>query len=205
VKPPLTLATANPGKVRELRALLAETDYEIGTLADHPGLVLPPEGAESYAANARHKAMAASAAARTVALADDSGLEVDALAGRPGAASARYGGPGLDDAGRVARLLAELGDTPRRTARFRCVVAAAAPWAEVALAGGVLEGEILRAPRGHGGFGYDPVFWVPALGRTLAELSPDDKHRVSHRGRAVAQVRPVLEAWAARAREARRA
>jgi XTP/dITP diphosphohydrolase len=199
VKPSLVLATANPGKVRELTALLAGAGYRIGTLADHPGLTLPPEGADSYADNARRKAVAAAAATGAVALADDSGLEVDALGGRPGATAARYGGPGLDDAGRVRRLLAELGNAARRTARFRAVVAVAAPWDEVVLAEGVLEGELLRAPRGHGGFGYDPVFLVPELGRTLAELSPEDKDRVSHRGRAVAGVRPALARWAARA------
>jgi XTP/dITP diphosphohydrolase len=202
VKPRLTLATANPDKARELRALLADTGYEVVALADHPGLVLPPEGAQSYAANARQKAVAVATGAGTVALADDSGIEVDALGGRPGVASARYGGPGLDDTGRVDRLLAELaalGDTARRTARFRCVVALAAPWADVVLAEGVLEGELARAPRGHGGFGYDPVFVVPDLGRTLAELRPEDKDRLSHRGRAIARVRPVLARWAARA------
>ena len=196
MRPRLTLATANAAKARELRALLAGTGYEIRTLGDHPGLALPPEGETSYAENARRKAEVVVAAVGTIALADDSGLEVDVLGGRPGLASARYGGPGLDDAARVARLLAEVGAEVGAarpcTARFRCVVALAAPWGEVVTVEGVLEGELVRAPRGVGGFGYDPVFLVPELGRTLAELPPDEKHRVSHRGRAVALVRPTL-------------
>lgn len=203
MRPRLTLATANAAKARELRALLAGTGYEIRTLGDHPGLALPPEGEASYAENARRKAEVVAAAVGTIALADDSGLEVDVLGGRPGLASARYGGPGLDDAARVARLLAEVGaevGTARPCmARFRCVVALAAPWGEVVTVEGVLEGELTRAPRGVGGFGYDPVFLVPELGRTLAELPPDEKHRVSHRGRAVALARPTLERWACRA------
>jgi len=207
VRPRLTLATANAAKARELRALLAGMGYEIRTLGDHPGLALPPEGETSYAENARRKAEVVAAAVGTIALADDSGLEVDVLGGRPGLASARYGGPGLDDAARAARLLAEVGAeigaevaaARSCTARFRCVVALAAPWGEVVTVEGVLEGELVRAPRGVGGFGYDPVFLVPELGRTLAELPPDEKHRVSHRGRAVALARPILERWAGRA------
>lgn len=203
MRPRLTLATANAAKAWELRALLAGTGYEIRTLGDHPGLALPPEGETSYAENARRKAEVVAAAVGTIALADDSGLEVDVLGGRPGLASARYGGPGLDDAARVARLLAEVGAEVGAarscTARFRCAVALAAPWGEVVTVEGVLEGELTRAPRGVGGFGYDPVFLVPELGRTLAELPPDEKHRVSHRGRAVALARPTLERWACRA------
>jgi XTP/dITP diphosphohydrolase len=199
VRPRLTLATANAAKARELRALLAGTGYEIRTLGDHPGLALPPEGETSYAENARRKAEAVATAVGTIALADDSGLEVDVLGGRPGPASARYGGAGLDDAARVARLLAQVGAARSCTARFRCVVALAAPWGDVVTVEGVLEGELVRTSRGVGGFGYDPVFLVPELGRTLAELPPDEKHRVSHRGRAVALARPILERWACRA------
>ena len=197
--PRLVLATANPGKVGELTGLLAGLGYEIRSLADHRGIELPPEGAESYAANARAKARAAAAGTGAVAVGDDSGLEVDALEGRPGVASARYGGPGLTDAERAARLLAELADTGRRTARFRCALALAAPWGAEALVEGVAEGELAHAPRGDGGFGYDPIFLLPALGRTFAELSPADKDEWSHRGRAARAARPILVAWAARA------
>lgn len=196
--PRLVLATANPAKVSEFRALLGDLGYEIRSVRDYPGLTLPPEGDASYAENARAKARATATATGATALADDSGLEVDALGGRPGVASARYGGPGLTDAQRVAGLLAEVAGAATRTARFRCVLALVAPWGEEATVEGVVEGVLADRPRGGGGFGYDPVFLVPALGRTFAELDPAEKHRQSHRGRAVAAARPVLERWARR-------
>jgi XTP/dITP diphosphohydrolase len=199
VTPRLVVATANPAKAREFRALLDGLGYEVRSLADYPGVALPPEGSESYAANARAKAHAALAATGRVAVGDDSGLEVDALGGRPGVASARYGGPGLTDAERVVRLLGELPATAPRTARFRCVLALAAPWGADAVVEGVVEGVLTEAPRGHGGFGYDPIFLVPALGRTFAELAEEEKARVSHRGRAVAAAGPILRAWAEQA------
>lgn len=197
--PRLVLATANAAKAGEFRTLLDGVGYEIQTVRDYPDLRLPPEGDQSYADNARAKAQAAVAATRAVALGDDSGLEVEALGGRPGVASARYGGLGLTDGERVERLLAEVAGAPSRAARFRCVLALAAPWGEEAVVEGVVEGVLAERPRGAGGFGYDPIFVVPALGRTLAELSPADKHRLSHRGRAVAAARPVLERWRGRA------
>lgn len=128
------------------------------------------------------------------AIADDSGLEVDALGGAPGVRSARYGGPGLDDAGRVARLLDALRDVPddRRTARFRCVIALVERDGRERIAEGVVEGVIVSAPRGTAGFGYDPVFLYPPLGRTFAELTEQEKARASHRGRAVAALRRLL-------------
>jgi XTP/dITP diphosphohydrolase len=129
-----------------------------------------------------------------LALADDSGLEVDALGGEPGLRSARYGGPGLDDAARCQRLLDALAHVPapRRTARFRCVIALVDPAGPEHLAEGTAEGVILGAPRGRAGFGYDPIFLSPPLGRTFAELSDAEKAEVSHRGRAVAAVRRLL-------------
>ncbi len=125
---------------------------------------------------------------------DDSGLEVDALGGGPGLRSARFGGPGLDDAGRCARLLAELDgvDEARRGARFRCVIALVDPRRGEHVVEGLADGVILTAPRGRGGFGYDPLFYYPPLGRTFAELSDDEKARVSHRGRAVEAARRLL-------------
>jgi XTP/dITP diphosphohydrolase len=197
--PQLVVATANPAKAREFRALLHGLGYEIRTLADHPGVQLPAEGATSYADNARAKARTAAGATGLVALGDDSGLEVDALGGRPGVASARYGGPGLDDAERVLRLLAELAGPATRTARFRSVLALVAPWGAEALVEGVVEGVLTEAPRGGGGFGYDPIFLVPGVGRTFGELTDEEKHRLSHRGRAVARARPILQAWATEA------
>jgi XTP/dITP diphosphohydrolase len=201
VRPRLCLATANPAKAAELRALVEpDLDAEILSLLDLPGVALPPEGETSYVDNARAKARAAADATGAIALADDSGIEVDALGGRPGVASARYGGAGLTDAERVTRLLAELAGMPRRTARFRCVLAVAAPWGAEAIFEGVVEGLLTDAPRGGGGFGYDPIFFVPEIGRTFAEIPAAEKHRWSHRGRAMADARPRLREWLGRAR-----
>lgn len=193
------MASLNPDKARELAALLADLPVEVVSLAAIPGATLPPEGAESYRANALAKARAACRRGGALALGDDSGLEVDALGGRPGVGSARYGGPGLSDAERCRRLLGELGGLPpeRRAARFRCVVALAAPDGREAVVEGAVEGRIAEAPRGRGGFGYDPVFFYPPLERTFAELEPADKHRVSHRGQALARAREVLARWLA--------
>ena len=202
-EPLLVLATANPGKAHELSGLLAGLGYRIETLAAHPGLALPPEGHVSYAENALAKARAVARGTGAVAVGDDSGLEVDGLGARPGVASARYGGPGLTDAERVTRLLAEVGPAVDRTARFRCALAVVAPWGEEAILEGVAEGVLIDAPRGAGGFGYDPIFLVPALGRTFGELSAAEKDRLSHRARAAALARPILARWAARLVEAR--
>ncbi len=199
--PRLVLATANPEKVREFRPLLGGLGYTIVSLWELSDVRLPPEGETSYADNALAKARAVTAATPAVALGDDSGLEVDALGGRPGVASARYGGPGLTGAERIARLLAELGPTRSRGARFRCAIALVAPWGEEALVEGVVDGVLTGAPRGTGGFGYDPVFLVPGLGRTFGELTDSEKERLSHRARAVAAARPILARWAARLRE----
>ena len=193
----LVLATANRAKARELRALLASIPYRVLDLTDFPSLTLPPEGTQSYAANALLKARAVAAATRTVALADDSGIEVDALGGRPGVLSARYGGEGLSDEDRCVAMLRELGDVPpeRRRARYRCVVALSTPEGRTATAEGVVEGILLDEPRGNGGFGYDPLFYYPALGATFAEVAPEAKHAVSHRGQAMALARRILLEW----------
>src|SRR3990172_11843697 len=141
------------------------------------------------------KALAYAKAGGLTALADDSGLEVDVLDGRPGALSARYAGPNRTDAERVQALLHELADVPdeRRGARFRAVIAIAQPSGRVELAEGTVEGRIARAPRGDGGFGYDPVFLLPGRGLTAAELPPAEKHAVSHRGAAARNARVILE------------
>ena len=158
---------------------------------------MPAEGDESYRANALAKARAVARPAGAFALADDSGIEVDALGGRPGVRSARYGGPRLSDPDRCATLLSELKGVPqeRRTARFRCVVALASPDGREEAVEGVVEGIITDAPQGTGGFGYDPLFFYPPLGRTFADLDPSVKNRVSHRGRALALAREVLRRW----------
>ncbi len=196
-RPRLVIASLNADKARELASLLGDVPFEIVSLAALVGAALPPEGEESYGVNALAKARAAARLSGSAALADDSGLEVDALGGRPGVRSARYGGAGLSDAERCAALVAELRGVPpeRRTARFRCVVAVASPNGREEMVEGVVEGMITSAPRGTGGFGYDPLFFYPPLGRTFAELDPSEKNRVSHRGRALALARDVLERW----------
>jgi XTP/dITP diphosphohydrolase len=180
--------------VRELAALLAGVPFEIRSLADYPGAAAPEENEATYRGNSLLKARAAARLTGQWSLGDDSGLEVDALGGAPGVHSARYGGPGLDDAGRRARLLEALRDVPGedRTARFRCVIAIVDPAGREWVVEGVAEGMITRAPRGDGGFGYDPLFYYPPLGRTFGELSDEEKSHVSHRALAAAQARRVL-------------
>lgn len=178
----LLLATTNPGKVRELRRLLSGCGFETVTPADIGLRLEVDEHGISYAENASLKAEAFASASGLAALADDSGIEVDALDGRPGLHSARYGGPGLNDAARNQRLLDELSATPapQRTARYRAVVAIAFPGAPTVLFEGTQEGSIATAPHGEGGFGYDPVFLVDGE-RTQAEIPVAEKDRISHR------------------------
>lgn len=193
----LLLATNNPGKVREFRRLLDGLPFEIVTPAA-AGITLDVvEDGDSYAANASKKALAFARAGGCLALADDSGIEVDALGGGPGMYSARYGGPGLDDAGRLDLLLRELESVPdgERGARYRAVVAVAAPTGVLHLAEATFEGEIGREKRGERGFGYDPAFVVPG-GRTGAELSDAEKDAVSHRGKAVRDAAAYLRTLA---------
>lgn len=180
---PVTLATRNPGKLRELAALCGDA-LELRLLPDSPPPPDVPEDHDTYLGNALAKARAIAAFTGGPALADDSGLEVDALPGELGVRSARYGPPGLDDAGRCARLLAALDGVAQRSARFRCVLVLAQGDAWIA-AEGVLEGEIAPAPRGAGGFGYDPVFVLPSRGVTLAEIPAAEKNATSHRAAAV--------------------
>ena len=196
-RPRLVIATLNRDKAREISSLLGELPFEVVDHSVVPGAALPPEGEESYRANALAKARGVARTSGAFALGDDSGIEVDALGGRPGVRSARYGGPGLSDADRCVALLAELQGVPpeRRTARFRCVVAVASADGREEVVEGVEEGIITGAPRGAGGFGYDPVFFYPPLDRTFAELDPALKNRVSHRARAVAAAREVLKRW----------
>ena len=196
----LVIATGNRGKYSEIAALLMGLDALLVPL-DRVGLVgVPPEGGESFLENARCKAEFVARAVGQFALADDSGLEVDALGGQPGVMSARFGGPGKSDADRNRLLLSKLEGVPaeRRSARFRCVVAIAAPNGMVALEDGICEGRISLEPRGDHGFGYDPIFEIPSLGLTLAEVGPDVKNRLSHRAKAVVKARAILEDLLAR-------
>lgn len=193
----LLVATNNPGKVREYEELLVTHPVPLEiTFPAQEGLMLEvEESGKSFAENARIKALAYARASGLLTLADDSGLEVDALGGAPGVRSARYAGPAADDADRYRKLLAALADVPmgKRTARFRCVVALAQPDGTVHTADGTCEGEIGFTPRGNYGFGYDPVFEVRGYGgRTMAELDPNLKNKISHRARAVMAARPIL-------------
>jgi XTP/dITP diphosphohydrolase len=198
----LVLATANAGKVRELRTLLADLDIPLRTLADFPGAPSVAETAPTYLGNARAKAHAVASFCGLPALADDSGLEVDALGGAPGVRSARFAADALGETGdraNTALLLRRLEGVAdaRRTARFRCVVVVARADGAELTADGLCEGRIARAPSGDAGFGYDPVFVYPPLGRTFAELTSDEKDRVSHRARAIAQLKDSLSAFVA--------
>jgi XTP/dITP diphosphohydrolase len=190
----LLVASLNRAKVRELVSLLGDVPYVVMSLADLSGAAPPEETAETYEGNALLKARAAVGLGADVVLADDSGLEVDALGGAPGVHSARFGGPMIDDAGRVALLLERLRGVPpdRRTARFRCVIALVDLAGAARTVDGVVLGRIAGAPRGHGGFGYDPVFFHPGLDRTFGELTDAEKARVSHRALAARAARALL-------------
>lgn len=190
----LLVATHNRGKIREYRALLEDLPLAV-TWLDEQGITEDvEETGTTFAENACLKAESYASLTGMWTWADDSGLEVDALGGRPGVFSARYGGPGLNDADRYRRLLAELADVApaRRTARFRCVVALALPGGPIYTAEGAVEGLIVDAPRGEHGFGYDPVFFVPEYARTMAELEPAIKNRVSHRALAAVEARKII-------------
>jgi XTP/dITP diphosphohydrolase len=193
----LVVATANPGKLREIRALLGDLPFHVHGQAAL-AVTSAQETGSSFLSNALLKARHAAAATGAAAIADDSGLEVDALGGAPGIFSARYAGPAADDAANNAKLIAALAGRPlgERRARYRCaVVFVDGPQdPEPLCAEGVWEGYILDAPRGSGGFGYDPYFWLPDLGRTAAELAPEDKNRRSHRGMALRSLREQLAA-----------
>ncbi|MBN1316925.1 MAG: RdgB/HAM1 family non-canonical purine NTP pyrophosphatase [Anaerolineales bacterium] len=194
----LLIATFNPGKVLEYDKLLAGLEINCVGPADL-GLDLDvTESGVTFLENATLKAVAFARAGRELGidltLADDSGLEVDALDGRPGVHSARFGGPGLTDADRWILLLEELGSTPwhERTARFRCTIGLATPDEQVTIVDGVLEGFIAYQPAGSNGFGYDPIFYLPDLDCTLAQLESEEKNRISHRGNAARSARPII-------------
>lgn len=189
----LLIVTDNPGKKREYRALLASLPAQLRFPADLGYLIKVQEDGATYAENAVRKARAGVQVSGLLSLADDSGLEVDALEGAPGVRSARYT-PG-SDADRIAALLARLEGIPweRRTARFRCVIAIATPDGDLYTTEGTCEGVIATAPAGTGGFGYDPVFYLPEFGCTMAQLPPEVKNRISHRARAVEAALPILQ------------
>jgi XTP/dITP diphosphohydrolase len=192
----LLIATNNPGKIRELHELLDDMGIELVT-PFQIGLDLDVvEDGATYAENATKKALAFARASGLVSLADDSGIEVDALDGAPGLYSARYGSPDgnkLSDGERRKYLISKLHDKPRPwTARFCATIAIATPNSQLHITDGVCEGEIIPEERGTGGFGYDPIFLFPELGKTMAELSMDEKNRLSHRARAVMKAKGML-------------
>lgn len=193
----IVLATRNRGKIREIRAILAGLDIELLDSLDFPPFAEPAEDGETFLENAVAKAKEVHRATGCPSLADDSGLEVDALGGAPGVRSARYGGPELTDDGRCAKLLEELAGVrdEERGARFHCAaVLYPAPGAarKGLAAEGFLYGRIARSPRGNNGFGYDPVFLVPERGMTLAEMDPGEKNTMSHRYRAFIELKHML-------------
>ena len=187
----LVVASGNAGKCREIARILVE--FEVVSLADFPPIEFPAEGGD-YFENARTKARVAARETGVACVADDSGLEVDALGGAPGAYSARYGGIHLDDRGRLEALLEELKGSPApRRARFFCAAAVALPDGRCEVAEGSCPGEILLAPRGRAGFGYDPIFRPEGFDRAMAELERDEKDVLSHRGQAFRRLGPSID------------
>jgi len=193
--PKLLLATNNQAKVREYKSLLQNLPFELVTVADQGISIIINEEGESLEENARLKATVLAAESQLPALADDSGLEVDALGGEPGRLSARYAGESASDRDRVNYLLSRLAGVPweKRSARFRCVIAVATPEGRMEFCSGECRGFITFEPKGEYGFGYDPVFYLPELDKTMAELPLELKNLVSHRGKAARQVSQVLK------------
>lgn len=195
--PEILLASKNPGKLRELREIAADTPLIWQGLSDFPDVPTAVEDGDTFAENARRKALHYAAATGMYTLADDSGLEVDYLNGAPGVHSARYAGTPHDDAANNRRLLRVLAGVPRerRTARFRCAMAFVRPDELLCESEGTLEGLIIATPRGENGFGFDPLFLIPALERTVAELPAEQKNALSHRGQALRAILSQIEQW----------
>ena len=190
---PILLGSSNPGKLREYREILGGLDVDLVTPGDlDPVPPEPDEDAATFAENASSKARGYAAVSGLQTIADDSGLEVFALRGAPGVRSRRFFGENASPEERNAKLLALLDGVTDRSARFVCVTALASPDGQVELFEGEVHGEIAEVPRGEAGFGYDPVFVIAGDGRTMAELPPEEKHRVSHRGLAGAKLRARL-------------
>ena len=196
--PKLLLATTNSGKIAEYRYLFRGLLLELVTPVDEGVAVEVEEGHISMEENAKHKALSYARLSGLVTVADDSGIEVDALGGEPGIHSARYAGKGANDSDRIKYLLSKLKGIPRekRTARFRCVIAVATPKGILEICEGECQGLIALEAKGTNGFGYDPVFYVPEFDKTMAELTLGVKNHISHRARAALKARRVLEQFA---------
>jgi XTP/dITP diphosphohydrolase len=190
--PKLLVATTNPGKVAEIREILEALPIELETLANHPGIPEPEENGATFAENARLKALYYADATGGLAVAEDSGLAIDALDGEPGVRSARYDGDTYPE--KFANLFAALDQRSagESSARFVCALALAQGGRILFEADGRVEGRITREPRGQNGFGYDPIFFYPPYGRTLAEASTEEKLAISHRGQAFRKLRDYL-------------
>ena len=193
----LLLATTNRHKIEEYRAIFADLPFQLLSLSDISLDMDVEETGTTFQQNAELKALAYAHASGMLVLADDSGIEIDALGGQPGIYSARFLGPNVSYAERFRVILERLQGLPiaQRTARFRCVITIAEPSEVHRSVEGTVEGIIADAPRGEHGFGYDPLFLVPEYGKTMAEMQPELKHRISHRGRAAALARILLEIW----------
>jgi XTP/dITP diphosphohydrolase len=192
----LLLATNNRGKAREYKSLLSGVPFELVTPAEVGITTDVEETGQSFEENARLKATTLAAESGLLTLADDSGLEVGALGGEPGTLSARYAGENASDADRVNYLLSKMQNVPegKRQARFMCVIAIATPDGKVEFCSGECHGVIAFEPKGNRGFGYDPIFYLPELGKAMAELPPEEKNKISHRGKAAAKARAFLMA-----------
>jgi XTP/dITP diphosphohydrolase len=193
----LLIATRNPGKVNEFSEMLGTIDVEWMSLDDIGIALEVEETGSTFEDNAVLKALAYAKETGLLTLADDSGLEVDALDGEPGVYTARYGGPGLSHIQRYEYLLSKLVHVPeeQRTARFRCAIALAGGRGTLyGTASGTCEGVIAFSPKGKGGFGYDPVFYLPERRMTMAQLTANEKHAISHRGKALKEIEPLLRA-----------
>lgn len=192
--PKLLLASSNSGKIREYRLLLGDIGYQIVTLSEQGLSKVTTESGNTYEQNAEMKATTYAKLSQLITLADDSGLEVDALHGKPGIHSARFAGKNATDADRVTKLLTMMGSIPwdRRTAHFKCVIAIATPEGKLILCQGKRHGIIAFEAKGENGFGYDPIFYLPELAKTMAELPLELKNQLSHRGQAAQKARNIL-------------
>jgi XTP/dITP diphosphohydrolase len=190
----IILSTFNPGKIREIREYLGNLGLKISALPDLPLSISLIEKGSSYQENAIHKAQTVADLTSKTALADDSGLEIDALNGKPGIESARFGGEELSDSERNQLVLDLLKDIPwpQRTARFICLLAIVQPGNKPLVCQGVCQGIIAQSSQGDHGFGYDPIFYLPEYGKTMAQLDPAIKNRISHRAKALAQAKQIL-------------
>ncbi len=193
----LILATRNQGKVAELKRLLKGLDIKVLSMNDVEELPEILEDGDTFFENAMKKARTVAEATGLMALADDSGLEVDALNGAPGVRSARFAGPEASDADNNRKLLQELRDVPegKRSSRFRCVMVLYHPSGRWISAEGSCEGMITQRPRGNGGFGYDPIFFVPEMSKTMAQIGPEEKNRISHRGGALRELKKKMPSF----------